>query len=276
MSGATPSPSISFHDFEQAGWQRAATSYHDGFGPITSQVVQPLLDAARVGKGTRLLDVASGPGYGSAGAAVRGAIVIGMDFSGEMVALARRLHPDIEFREGDAQAMPFEAEHFDAVTMCFLVGHLSAPERALEEGARVLRRGGRLAFTWWQTPDKAVGFGIIREALQRHGRTDVGLPEGPPFEQYSDPAVCRERLVAAGFGDITVEPVVLTWRAASPEDMFDTYFRASVRTGGVLRAQTPEELAAIRAAVIERVREFDRGGRIEIPMPCHVAAGTRG
>ena len=232
MSGATPSPSISFHDFEQAGWQRAATSYHDGFGPITSQVVQPLLDAARVGKGTRLLDVASGPGYGSAGAAVRGAIVIGMDFSGEMVALARRLHPDIEFREGDAQAMPFRGRALrrrDDV----LPGRTSLRTRAgARGGARVLRRGGRLAFTWWQTPDKAVGFGIIREALQRHGRTDVGLPEDRRSSSTPIPRSAASAWSPPASETSPSEPVVLTWRAASPEDMFDTYFRASVRTGG--------------------------------------------
>jgi len=266
----------SFHEFEQAGWRRAAASYHDGFGPVTSQVVEKLLDAARVGRGTRLLDVASGPGYTAAGAQARGAEPTGLDFAPEMVAIAKRLHPGIEFREGDAQSMPFDDGRFDAVTMCFLVGHLSQPERALSESARVLEKGGRLAFTWWQTPDRAIGFGIIREAIQKHGRTDVGLPEGPPFERYSDPAMCREGLSGAGFKDITVEPVTLLWRAASPEDMFDTYVRGSVRTGGVLRAQTPEELAAIRAAVVERVREFDRGNGVEIPMPCYVAAGTRG
>src|SRR5205809_5749972 len=89
-----------FHNFEHQGWQKAAARYGPGFGDVTIQAIGPLLDAAGAGPGVRLLDVACGPGYAAAAAVERGSSVIGIDFSSEMVAIARRRSPRIEFREG--------------------------------------------------------------------------------------------------------------------------------------------------------------------------------
>src|SRR3954464_4243379 len=61
-----------FSEFERARWQAVAAPYHDYFGGLTSQSIGPLLDAVRAARGTRLLDVASGPGYVAAAAARRG------------------------------------------------------------------------------------------------------------------------------------------------------------------------------------------------------------
>ena len=69
-----------FHSFEQSGWQRAADRYGDAFGGLTSQTIPRLLAAANVSSGTRLLDVASGPGYVAAAAAAVGASAVGVDF----------------------------------------------------------------------------------------------------------------------------------------------------------------------------------------------------
>src|SRR5919201_3514129 len=96
-----------FHDFEQAGWERAAEHYPNAFGDLTSQAAGPLLDAVAAGPGTRVLDVATGPGFVAAAAAARGAVVTGLDFSSAMIAEAQRWYPRITFREGDAEALPF-------------------------------------------------------------------------------------------------------------------------------------------------------------------------
>src|SRR3954471_4997546 len=122
-----------FHDFEQAGWEQAADHYGDAFGPLTSQTIPSLLNAADVRAGTRLLDVASGPGYVAAAAAERGAPAVGVDFSSEMVALAARRYPRLEFAEGDAEALAFADRSFDAVAINFGVLHLARPDAALAE-----------------------------------------------------------------------------------------------------------------------------------------------
>src|SRR6267142_475921 len=110
---AQPFDPAPFHDFEQAGWQRAAERYADAFGGVTAQTAEALLDAARVSSGTRVLDVATGPGFIAAAAARRGAQVTGLDFSPAMIALARTRQPSIDNGEGDAEKLPFDAACFD-------------------------------------------------------------------------------------------------------------------------------------------------------------------
>jgi cyclopropane fatty-acyl-phospholipid synthase-like methyltransferase len=99
MSTSTPSvtqqgPSAdAFRDFEKAAHGRLANSYDEAFTAVAEHAIEPLLRCARVREGTRLLDVASGPGELTARAAQRGADVIGVDIAPEMVALARKKHP---------------------------------------------------------------------------------------------------------------------------------------------------------------------------------------
>ena len=104
-----------FHDFEHAGWEQAAEHYADTFGNLTRQTAEPLLDAVRARAGTRLLDVACGPGFIAAAAARRGAHVTGLDFSRAMIAMAERAHPGVMFREGDAEALPFDPVVFCSI-----------------------------------------------------------------------------------------------------------------------------------------------------------------
>jgi len=273
---AQPFDPAPFHDFEQAGWQRAAERYADAFGGVTAQTADALLDAARVSSGTRVLDVATGPGFIAAAAARRGAQVTGLDFSPAMIALARTRQPTIDFREGDAEALPFDAACFDAIVMNFGMLHLARPDAAIAEAHRVLRHGGRFAFTVWGAPELAVGFGLILQAVEQYGRADVGLPEGPPFFQFSDAAACRRTLNAAGFSDVDVVTLPLTWVMKSPDAVFAAVSQGGVRTAAVLRAQTPDALEQIRASVrrgVEAHRTTD--GAFAIPMLVVLAAGAK-
>src|SRR5262245_21343003 len=103
-----------FHAFERAGWESVPRAYHAAWGSLTTQSVRPLLDAVRAGPGALVLDGATGPGYGAAAAAQRGATVVAIDFSEAMLEEARRYHPAIDFRTGDAEALPFPDGSFDA------------------------------------------------------------------------------------------------------------------------------------------------------------------
>lgn len=266
--------SQTFRDFEHAGWERAAAFYGDAFGGITEQAAGPLLDSVRAGRGTRLLDVASGPGYVTGAAADRGAAAIGLDFSAAMVAEARRRYSASTFREGDAEALPFHTGTFDAVVMNFGLLHLGRPDAALGEAHRVLRAGGRYAFTVWASPAQAVGFGLVLRAVEAHGRKDVPLPEGPPFFRFSDAAETRRTLEDIGFTDVHVQELPLTWNLTSVDAVFDAMSRGGVRTAAVLRAQTPDALAAIRAAVRLGVEPYASDGGFAIPMPAVLASAT--
>src|SRR5512142_985250 len=126
MSNALPE----FRAFELAGWSDPSTAdtYLDSFGLVTAQAIPALLQAADVRPGWIVLDVATGPGYVANAALARGAIVTGIDFSPAMVAIARRKSTGIKFEEGDAQALPFADDSFDAVITAYGLLHFSDPD----------------------------------------------------------------------------------------------------------------------------------------------------
>jgi SAM-dependent methyltransferase len=264
-----------FHAFERAGWESIPRAYQHAFGTLTTQAIEPLLDAARVGPGVRVLDVATGPGYVAAAAEKRGALVVGVDFSAAMLTEARRHHPSIDFQAGDAEALPFPDACYDAVVMSFGLLHLARPDQALAETSRVLRPGGRLGFTVWARPEEAVAFGIVLRAIERHGRLDVPLPPGPPFFRFSDPDECRRVLLGLGFGSQEVVIVPQVWRLASPDALVEVMREGTVRTAGLLRAQTREAQDRIRDAVREAVRPYQRGAGVDLPMPAVLASAVK-
>ena len=262
-----------FHDFEHTGWERAAEFYGDAFGALTAQTAGPMLDAVDASGGTRLLDVACGPGFIAGAAADRGALVTGLDFSAAMVAQARQRLPALTFREGDAEALPFEAGSFDAVVMNFGLLHLARPDAALADAHRVLRPGGRYAFTVWS--EQAMAFRLALRAIEEHGNAQVPLPEGPAFFRFSDVAETERTLAAIGFSDVEVRELPIAWRPPSADAVFDALSRGGVRTAAVLRGQTPEALTAIRDAVRRGIEAYAHDGDFNIPMPAVLASARK-
>ena len=265
-----------FREFEHRAWQSVVKLYEDYFGALTAQSIEPLLDAVGVHPGAALLDIATGPGYIAAAAAQRGARVTGLDFSSAMIAEASALHPDIGFREGDAGNLPFPDASFDVVVIGFGILHFPDPDHALREAFRVLRSGGRFGLTVWAGPDRAAGFGIVMRAVEQHGSTDANLPPGPPFFRFSNVVECGRAITAAGFGQVKITEVPQIWRFPSAAAFFDGISASTVRTAALLRAQTPENLARIRAAAESEARNYSLAdATIELPMPALLASARK-
>jgi SAM-dependent methyltransferase len=172
-----------FREFEQAGWERASVvaKYHEHISSVTTQSVEALLDAAGIRSGSRVLDVATGAGYIAGTAAQRGADAIGVDFSAVQVQMARDRYPSVRFEEGDAEALPFDPQSFDAVVSGFGMCHFPNPDIALREAFRVLKAGGRIAFTVWDLPERAVGFG---DSLCSNPRPRLAGSRSPGWAEF--------------------------------------------------------------------------------------------
>lgn len=103
--------------------------------------------------GERVLDLSTGTGWTSRVVARRGARVVGVDIASDLLEAARANAAaealPIEYRLGDAEALPFEDGEFDAVVSTCGVMFASRPEAAAAELARVCRAGGRIAITTW-------------------------------------------------------------------------------------------------------------------------------
>ena len=146
----------------------------------TAFAIEPLLDAARVGPGLRVLDVGCGLGTLAAAAAARGATVTGVDLAAGMLAEARRRHPQVEFVLADAEALPFADAAFDVALGAFIVNHLPHPERAAAELRRVART---VALAMWGPEDEVGILGLPARAARD---LDANVPPGPDALRFTD------------------------------------------------------------------------------------------
>jgi SAM-dependent methyltransferase len=275
MSDAPIDPKA-FRDFERAAHDQNAGSYHEFFSAVTDRAVAPLLDAAGVRAGTRLIEVAAGPGRLAGAAAQRGARVTGVDLAPAMVALARSLHPGIEFREGSADALPFADAVFDAVICGFGLGHFAEPERAAGELVRVLAPGGRAAVTWWEGFAQNRINGIFYEALGRFAvSTSASPPAGPPIDRFSDRGRLAEFLRAAGLTDIRVGSVSFVHRLRDADELWALAMGSFARASATIRAQTEDVQRQIRKAVTEAARAHASPAGLDMPVAFLVGSGAR-
>jgi GT2 family glycosyltransferase/SAM-dependent methyltransferase len=123
------------------------------------------LAAAPLCAGKRVLDAASGEGYGSAILAAAGAAVTGVEIDLQTVEAARRRYPATTFVQADAAALPFEDGCFEVVTSFETLEHVAEPTRMLDEFRRVLKPGGLLIVS---TPDKTTYNSYLAEPNPFH------------------------------------------------------------------------------------------------------------
>jgi SAM-dependent methyltransferase len=265
-----------FNAFEAASWEAKAPGYERFLGQITRRLVEPLLDAAAVGTGTRMLDLASGPGYAAALAAQRGASVVGIDVAASMISLAQRLHPSLEFRQADAHELPFADASFDAVVANFLILHLGRPEHAIAECMRVLRPGGRLALTAWDLPERARFLGVFLDAAAEAGATPHGdLPAGPDFFRFSVDEEFDALLLEPGFEERAVTTIGFTHHVASADELWEDLLGGTVRTSALVMRQPEEIRQRIRHAFDRLVSAYEDGAGLELPVSAKLAAGGK-
>ena len=272
-----PMDTEAFRDFERAAHDRVAGGYHDFFEPVTRGAVAMLLDAAGVRAGSRVLDVATGPGGVAAAAAARGAqSVVGADLSPKMVALAASLHPGVEFREADAEALPFGAGAFDAVVSNFGVGHFPRPERAVAEFARVLASGGMAALTWWEVPARNPVNGVFFDAIgQAEALPPPELPAGPAMFRFSDEGELLSLLRGAGLVDVAVRTVTWMHPVPSAEVWWQGGLGSLARASTNILGQVPEMQLRIRALFDRLVTPYAVEGGFRAPCAAKVAAGRK-
>jgi SAM-dependent methyltransferase len=177
-----------YKQIQREGWAH--------FAPLEMLTTAPaaqLVKHARLREGQGVLDVACGTGVVAVTAARAGGRVTALDLTPELLARAREnaaiAKVEIDFHEGDVEALPFDTAEFDVVLSQF--GHMFAPrpDVAIAEMLRVLRPGGTLAFSTWP-PELFIG--------RMFSLTSSFMPAPPPGvsppPQWGDPNVVRERL----------------------------------------------------------------------------------
>jgi ubiquinone/menaquinone biosynthesis C-methylase UbiE len=261
-----------FDRFEAAGWETTAAAYDHYWPRLTNRLNDHLLDAVGAGPHARLLDVACGPGYLAGQASDRGATVTGIDVAKAMVEIARRRCPRIEFRQADAQALPFPEASFHAIVGNLAIPHLARPERAAAEFHRVLASNGWLALTTWDLPGRARLVGVLLEAVREvEVIPPETVPTGPDFFRFADNAEFNALLAGQGFTEVEVRSIAFMHPVGSPGELWDGLLH------GADLGHRPRPARRCRRPHTGRVRPPDAGlpRRTDLRNPGCLQAGVR-
>jgi SAM-dependent methyltransferase len=238
---------------DEQRWHLAGTApeiYAEHLVPAVFAPWAPvLLDAAAVGIGHTVLDVACGTGVVAVAAAERVGLsgaVTGVDINPGMIAIAARTD-GVRWAQADAARLPFPDGGFDRV-LC-QAGLQFVPDRlgALREMRRVLRPGGRVALLVWRALHHSPGFAALADALQAVVGPDAAAVMRAPFVFGDDPRPLATLLDSAGFGDVDVQAGVGTVRFGSVEAFVRCQRAASPLAAHVDVRHEPDLIAHVAA-----------------------------
>lgn len=252
----TDDPYAAMKAAQREGWGLFAP-----IAPFTTPAAAALVRYAGIGHGQQVLDVACGTGVVAITAARQGATVSGLDLAPALLVEARRnatlIEAPIAFQEGDVEALPYPDAHFDVVVSQF--GHMFAPrpERAIAEMLRVLKPGGRIAFSTWP-PELCIGrlFDLV-------GRYLPGPPGAAAPSSWGETANIR-RWLGAATGEPEFHRDEMSIPALSPRHYGASMELTAAPFIKVVQglAAEPERLAAFRAEVIAIVQTYFADNRV--------------
>ena len=246
---------------QQAAW---SSGDYAVIGTTLQIVGEELCEALDVRSGQKVLDVAAGNGNASLAAARRWCKVVATDYVPALLerarerAAAERL--DFEFREADAEALPFPDGAFDAVVSTFGVMFTPDQERAAAEMVRVCKRGGKIGLANW-TPEGFIG--QIFKTIGKHVAPPPGV-KSPAL--WGTPARIAE-LFEPHAASIESTQRNFVFRYRSPEhwlEIFKTYYGPVLKTFAALE---PAAQAALQRDLLALVDQFNRSGDGSMVVP---------
>ena len=231
---------------------------------ITLQIVgENLCEAVDLRSTQRVLDVAAGNGNATLAAARRFATVVSTDYVGALLergrerAAAERL--TVEFREADAENLPFADASFDTVLSTFGVMFTANHPRAASELVRVCRPGGKIGMANW-TPDGFVGH-LLKTVVKF-----VPPPAGVKSPLMWGKKEYLEEIFGSGVS-IVAPARNFTFRYKSPAhflDIFRTYYGPTHKAFGAIDAAGQQQLQVDLLALIDKFNTA-RDGTLVIP-----------
>jgi len=255
-------------EYERDTWRRCADSYLDTFSGITQETVSLLIEAGEIRTGSKVLEIGSGPGHIANHLAKLGASVTGVDFSPQMIEVAKKKYPQITFEQADAEDLPFEAGYFDAVVANYVVHHLARPERVFSEVYRVLKPSGRFTFAVWGPPEEQSSIGAFFGAVEAHHDL-AELPHGPLFG-IVDRDVYEPMLATAGLETRELAVHATTWRTDSLDPVLLGFW-----DWGNMASLPSETQANIEQTMRVNAQPFEQDGKYAFPHSALVGSALK-
>jgi ubiquinone/menaquinone biosynthesis C-methylase UbiE len=259
-------------DYRQASveiWEQMAAGWEDDRRAVweASRIVgEWLVDALDPKPGDTVLELAAGVGDTCFAAADRLGLsgrLISTDFSAPMVDAARRRADELgvsnaEFRRMDAERMDLDDDSVDGVLCRWGYMLMADPVAALRETRRVLRPGGRVAFSVWADPEANPWGSVPARALIEHTGAKPPDPLAPGIFAMASEERTRELLDAAGLRPVRMEHVEMDWSFDSPDDHWRYVMNLAGALAMVIRSMPEREQAAVRRLTEERLEPVAR------------------
>jgi ubiquinone/menaquinone biosynthesis C-methylase UbiE len=269
-----------------AMWASVAPSWGEHAGYIDTRgtlVARVMLDAASLGRGQRVLELAAGPGsVGLAAAEIVGpdGTVVLSDIAPQMTAIAAeraksRGLANVTTRELDLEQIDYPAASFDAVLCREGLMLVLDPATAVRETHRILRPGGRAVFAVWAERERNPWLGLLFDAVT----TQLGMPVPPagipgPFS-LEQPGALEELLIGAGFTEVAVREVSAPMRTSSFDEWWSVVPALAGPLAPLLAGLPPEVNAAIRNDAEADVAKFAGPDGYELPGVSIIGSGRR-
>jgi enediyne biosynthesis protein CalE5 len=245
-------------DGSAEGWKR----WWPAFERAAQLVNDRLVEIAGARAGQRVLDIATGsgePALTAARAVGTSGQVVAVDMSAGMLALAReRIDSaglkNVELVESDAESIPLDEHSFDAVLCRWGLMFMPDLDGLLRRLHRALKQDGRIAAAVWSSADKVPLCALARDAIRRI--TGVIPPANAPDPlKLADPSILDRSLIAAGFRDVSIERLNVTFQFASADEFAD--FRLAIGGTRAAFASRPKEIRRqIREAMVAAARTY--------------------
>jgi len=211
-------------------WNLVADGYAETTMIMFEQFADEAIAASQLKPNATVLDVACGPGTLALRLVSQADKVHGIDFSESMLAVFRQKieqagHSHIELHCGDAQALPYADDTFDAAFSLFGLMFFPDRKKGFAEIHRTLKPGGSIAVTSWapvdQSPAMQMMFGAVR-AIK---------PDLPPPQRsigtLEDPEVFRQEMQGAGFRNVEIRSVTKGFPVTTIPEFWDFMVRGS-------------------------------------------------
>jgi ubiquinone/menaquinone biosynthesis C-methylase UbiE len=242
-----------------------------------------LVADARLRSGMRVLDLGSGTGYPALlGAHTVGPSgrMVGLDLADQMLAVARRKATtmglaNVTFRTGDATALPFEANSFDAVTSRFCLMFLPEIPKAAAEIARVLRPGCWVAAAVWSAPQKNPSIGLSMEAIKKVVELPPPDPTAPGIFRLATPGDFAGMMQQAGLIDVTEQEYLAEWSYASADEYYTSLMEIAAPVQNLMAKLSADQIQEVRRLITQAAIPYQRGNRITFPIAVRMVAARK-
>jgi enediyne biosynthesis protein CalE5 len=261
------------------GWEKWDRFFDEQLAFLNHRLVAD----ARLRSSMHVLDLGSGTGYPALlGAQTVGpsGSMIGLDLAEQMLAVARRKATaldfvNVTFRTGDATALPFETNSFDAATSRFCLMFLPEIPKAAAEISRVLKPGSWVATAVWSAPDKNPSIGLSMEAIKKVVELPPPDPTAPGIFRLAKPDDLAGMFQQAGLVDVTDQEFLAEWSYTSAEEYYTSLMEIAAPVQNLMATLSAPQVQEVKRLITQAAAQYQRGNRITFPLAVRMVAARK-